>query len=544
MGLITGCNGLIGEAAGTPATGDVDRDGNPLGPEDPTRVQPLACDGEPEAAHVPMRLLTQTEYNRTVRDLFGDDTSPLQVSPSTGDVGFDNDALGLGITSELLETYADTARQIAERAAGDLGPRGLLSCDPTAVGDRACAVQLIGEFGTRAFRRPLGPEEEAGLIALYDDGATDGGFTGGMEQVIRAVLEAPDFLYHVEVGEDAPGDSMVPLTHWEIASRLSYFLWNTMPDAELFRAAEVGELGTAAEVRAQAERMLDDPRARASVDNFHTQWLGLRHLEGATKDPTLFPEFTEELRRDLRTETLRFTEHVTLEGGTVEEIFAPSYSMMNASVARYYGLDDAGLGEDFERVEVDPSRHAGILTHASIMAANAKTSRTSPVHRGVFVRTRILCQSLPAPPPGIPPLPDAVASQNERERLEEHRTNPACQGCHRLMDPVGLAFEHYDAAGQYREMDVDGSPIDATGELIETLDIDGPIDGALELSEQLANSEEVRECVTRQWFRYALARPETEADACSIEDVRQKFSDSGYQIRELLLAITESDAFR
>lgn len=547
---VAGCHGNIadptgggdGSGPGSGSSGGRGGSGGGSGTTSSWRESDESCDAV-DADHTPARLLTQTEYNNTVADLVGDETRPLDRSPSSVHGGFDNEAIGVSVSPALMERYVVLASEIAEGVvAGD--PSGVVPCDLVS-GDRACAERLVQDLGPRAYRRPLEAGEAEALLALYDVAAADGGFRAGVTTVIEAVLASPDFLYHVEVGEPGAEDAAItPLTGYEVASRLSYFLWNTMPDEALFDAAAAGELQTKEGILAHAERLLDDPRARRAIRNMHAQWLELDHLEEAMKDAALFPEWTPELARDLREETLAFLDELVFEDGTVDGIFLSPFSMMNDRVAAFYGLPAPGTGDAFTRVSVDAEQRAGVLTQASFLAANAKTTRTSPIHRGAFVRRRILCQTLPSPPPGIPMLPDEVEGETERARLARHREDPTCAGCHQLMDPIGFTFEHYDAAGRWTNVGGDGNPVDASGEIVSSRDSDGPVDGALELSQQLAESQEVRECVTEQWFRYALARSPTSADGCSVREVLANGEATGWRLRDLIVAITQTDAFR
>lgn len=496
---------------------------------------------EPQPDVTPMRLLSLVEYNRTVADLLGETSAPLTTSPRTNLVGFDNDALGLSVSPLLVEHYMEVAESVAARAVTRMA--SIVPCDPAA--GRACAEEFVRTFATRAFRRPISADEQTALIAVFDAGAATSGFAGGIELTLAAILQSPDFLYHVEVGDPSGATSdRVPLTGYEVASRLSYFLWNTMPDQALFDAAASGALSTPEGVRAQAERMLEDPRARDAVRHFHAQWLGIEDLEQVTKDSTVFPAFTPEFAASLKEETLAFLEELTFGGGAVPEIFSASWTMLNSDLAAFYGVPGSATSASMSRVELDPSVRAGVLTHASVMATYAKGRRTSPVHRGLFVRTRILCQEMPAPPPDIPPLPDEEPGVNERERLARHRSDAACAGCHELMDPIGFSFEHYDADGSFRTTDVDGAPVDATGEIVGTWDSNGPVDDAVHLSQRLADSDQVRACVTKQWFRYALGRRETADDECVLEQLFTDASANEWRIRDLVVAITQTDAFR
>lgn len=532
------------DGADSPAGGSAPG-GNPGGggaDDQPDWREPASC-GDLDADRTPVRLLSRLEYNNTVADLVGDTSAPLDRSPSASQPGFDNDALALSVSPALLERYVEIADEVAARAVADRAATGLVPCDPAVDGDRACAEEVVRTFGLRAYRRPLDADEEAALLALWDLGAADGGFEAGLQLVVEAALQSPSFLYHVEAGEDPAHAGAAPLTGYELASRLSYFLWNTMPDQALFDAAARGDLATTDGIRAQVDRMLDDPRARGGVRHFHEQWLHLDLLDSATKAADRFPGF-DAVRDDLREETLAFLDELVFGGGDVDGIFLSPFTMMNDPLAEFYGVAAPGTGETFTRVPLDGTTRAGLLTQGSLLAANAKSRRTSPIHRGLFVRTQILCQSLPAPPPGIPTLSDEDVGATERERLQQHREDPACSGCHELMDPIGFAFESYDAAGQWREIGEDGRPVDDSGEIVSTRDADGTLDGAIELSERLAGSREVRECVAEQWFRYALARAPGEHDACAMQQLMERFEASDWRLRDLIVEIALSDAFR
>ncbi|MDI1480939.1 DUF1592 domain-containing protein [Polyangium sp. y55x31] len=493
----------------------------------------------------PIRRMTRFEYNNTVRDLVGDDTRPASAFvPEEEAMGFDNQATALGVTQILAEQYMVAAEQIAARAASDLG--ALLPCDPATAGEQACATTFIQTFGRRAYRRPLTDDEVSRLQDVFSWGRGDEGFPKGIELVLQVMLQSPHFLYRVEFGMPDPVEAdVVPLSHHEMASRLSYMLWGTMPDEALFAAADEGRLGTKEEIAKEARRMLDDPRAREAVANFNAQWLGLSHLDNIKKDSSTYPKYYEGIRPLWRAETLAFLEDVIFEGqGDIGSVFTANYSMLNAELASFYGVEDGPATQSFERVELDPTKTSGILTHASVLAATGKPNQTSPVHRGKFVRERLLCQILPPPPNNAAfNAPDVRPDATTRERFAEHSENPACAGCHIKMDPVGFGFEHYDGIGLYRDTD-QGLPIDDSGELVDTRGIDGPFEGVVELGQRLAQSEEARQCVATQWFRFAYGRVEGEDDRCSMSEIQQAFAASGFNVKELLVALTQTDAFR
>jgi len=492
----------------------------------------------------PIRRMTRFEYDNTVRDLLGDTTEPAKNFVAEEEaMGFNNQATALGVTELLAEQFMDASEQVAANAAK--GMNSLLPCDPAEIGEDTCARQFISSFGKRAYRRPLASAEVDKLYALYQWGKQAYGFSNGVQVALQAMLQSPFFLYRVEFGSPDPveGD-VVELNSYEIASRLSYLIWGSMPDDELFHAADAGELGTAGEIAAQARRMLDDPKARAAVENFNFQWLGMRTVETLNKDMSMYPDFKPELRGLWKEETLAFLDHVIFdEGGDVKDMFTAPYSMMNAELAAFYGISGP-QGDAFEKVELDPVQRAGFLTHASLLAINAKPDQSSPVHRGKFVRERLLCQELPPPPNNaVIVAPDVTPGTSTRERFKEHAENPSCSVCHRMMDPLGFGFEHYDGMGRWRDMD-QGLPGDASGEILASRDADGACDGAVEHASRLGDSEQVRQCVATQWFRFGYGHAEQEEDQCAMHQLQEAFKASGYNVKELIVALTQTDAFR
>jgi hypothetical protein len=513
--------------------------------DDAAHAPPPACTGHLEPGPSPMRRLTRAEYNATVRDLLGDDSRPADAFVAEEEaLGFDNQASALTVTRLLAEQYMSAAEHLARAAASRLD--ALLPCDPVALGEDACAEAFIASFGRRAYRRPLAPDELARLRALYLWGKQSHSFATGLELSIAAMLQSPSFLYRVEMGSPDPieGD-VVALTSHEIASRLSYLLWGSMPDEALFAAADAGELATSDQVAAEARRMLADPRAREAVARFHLMWLGLSRIGSIHKDAGVYPTYRDGLPALFRRETEELLGHVVFDGpGDLATMLTAPYSFMNRELAAFYGTPQLPEGDAFVKVTLDPRERAGLLTQGSILSVYAKPNQSSPVHRGKFVRERLLCQELQPPPNDVAIVaPDVDPSATTRERFAEHSENPACAGCHRLTDPIGFGFEHYDGVGVYRALD-HGRPVDATGELTETQDADGPFDGAVELASALASSEEVRTCLVMQWFRYGYGRIEEADDACSRERLRDAFEASGGNVKELLVALTQTDAFR
>ncbi|MBW2190772.1 MAG: DUF1592 domain-containing protein [Deltaproteobacteria bacterium] len=528
--FLVGCNGTIG-GSGERAIND--------------SVAKGLC-----VVDTPIRRLTRFEYNNTVRALLGDTTNPADVLPPEEEVaGFNNQAAALTSSNLLIEQYMKVAEGVGARAVLDMNAL-LPECDPGLDGSDACALSFIGDFGRRAFRRPLSQTEVELLKSVFDWAINEpdlGRFEDGIQVIIEAVLQSPAFLYRPELGDETPveGD-VVPFTSWEMATKLSYMLWNTMPDAVLFAAAEADELTTKEQIAAQATRMLDDDRARDLIRNFHTQWLLLTHLDTVTKDTSVYPAFSASLR-PLWTEEIRaFVEHVILEGdGSLQTLLTANYSFMNEDLATFYGDDvlDSVAGPEFRQVQLDPERRAGLLTSAGLMATHANANQSSPVFRGKFVREQLMCNTLPPPPNDlvIEP-PELDPNKTTKEQFEEIGANPACAGCHTLMNPIGFIFEHYDGVGLWRD-EQNGMPIDALGEVVQTDDIDGEYDGALEFAAALAQSTQVQECVSSQWFRFAYNRTVTEEDSCSVDQLNDVFRSSNFNIRSLLVALTQTNAF-
>ena len=528
--FVVGCNGSIG-GGGERAIND--------------GVAKSLC-----VVDTPIRRLTRFEYNRTVRDLLGDTSNPADVLPPEEEVaGFNNQAAALTSSDLLIEQYMKVAEDVSARAV--LNVDALLpDCDPGLDGSDTCALAFIQDFGSRAFRRPASQAEIERLKGVFDWAVNDpdlGRFEDGIQLVIEAALQSPSFLYRPELGAETPieGD-VVPFTSWEMATKLSYMLWNTMPDDALFAAAEADELQTKEQIAAQATRMLEDEKARDLIRNFHTQWLLLTHLDSVTKDTSIYPAFSGSLRPLWTEEIQAFVEHVILEGdGSLQTLLTADFSFMNEELASFYGGDvlDPVTGPEFRQVQLDPDRRAGFLTSAGLMATHANVNQSSPVFRGKFVREQLMCNTLPPPPNDlvIEP-PELDPNKTTKEQFEEIGANPACSGCHTLMNPIGFIFEHYDGVGQWRDQQ-NGKDIDAVGEVVQTDDIDGEYDGALELASALAASTQVQECVSSQWFRFAYNRTVTQEDSCSVEQLNDAFRSSNFNVRALLVALTQTNAF-
>ena len=539
-----GIAGTAGDGA-TDGAGTAASDGAAEGGEDGSGGDdgPETLCPTPTPGASPIRRLTAWEYDNTIRDLLGDDRRPSTIAgfPEEGGSGFDNNADVVSVTRLMANKYMLAAEDVATVAVEDLGT--LTGCDPVA-DESGCVRSFITDFGRRAWRRPLTDEEANAMVALYDDARDASDVAGSLELLLGAFLQSPHFLYRVELG--VPGESGEPavrLDDWEMASRLSYFLWGSMPDAELFAAAEAGELNTAAQVEAQARRMLDAPQTRAMVGHFYEQWFGYKKLASVDKDPAVFPDWSPELAQRQHAEAEAFVEHVTFDDdGRLGTMLTAPYTFVDAELAALYGIDGVE-GSGLTQVEATDREMAGILSLGGIMSTYSKSNQTNPIARGIFVREHLLCQIPPPPPDDVDlELPPIDPNATTRERFEQHRDNPACAGCHMLFDPIGFGFENYDALGRWRTTENDLS-IDASGELFST-DVDREFNGVAELGAALAESEAVAACTTRHWFRFAYGRTESaELDECNLDTLDAAFADSGYDLRELLVTLTQTDAF-
>ncbi|MET0389272.1 MAG: DUF1592 domain-containing protein [Polyangiales bacterium] len=488
----------------------------------------------------PLRRITHAEYDNAVADLLGDTTHPARSFPVDTQVGlFDNTAAIQTVPTLLAEQYVDTAVRLAENVPSI---SDLAGCNVNAGGE--CAEDFIARFGRRAFRRPLTDQELARYDAILADNRATSDAATGVRAVIAAVLTSPNFLFHPELGTTGPSEvaGAKPLSGFELAGRLASAIWASVPDDELLDAAASGSLASAEQVEDQGRRMLDDPRARPALAEFYRQWLGLGRVESVSKDPAVYPDFDQQLRAAMSEESRRFVDDVLWNGdGKLSTLLTASYSFVNAPLAELYGVE-APAGGDFAKVELNPDERAGVLTQGAVLAGYARPDQSSPIKRGQWLRVRLLCQELPDPPAEVPELPAPVSGVSNRERFAMHTSNAACSGCHRLIDGLGFGLEAYDGIGRFRTHD-QGAAVDSRGDIVES-DIDGSYDGAVELAHKLADSAQVRDCAPTQWLRYTLGRSAQSADSCSATSLKQSFAATGGDLRELMVALTQTDMFR
>jgi hypothetical protein len=422
----------------------------------------------------------------------------------------------------------------------------IFSCNPTREEEQdTCARTILSTLGRRAYRRPLSAEEVRELLAVYSDGEKDGGFEAGIAAGLESILAGPDFLFRVENDPaNTEPDTAYPVSDLELASRLSFFLWSSIPDDELLSVAEQGRLRQPEMLEQQVRRMLDDPRSQALVTNFAGQWLYMRSLSQLSPDPTLFPDFDGELRDGFRKELELFFESMLREDRPVAELLTADYTFVNERLARHYGIPDIN-GSHFRRVMVANETRRGLLGKGGILAVTSYGNRTSPVLRGKWVLEQMLGMPPPPPPPDVPPLDDKNKKDKPltmREMMEQHRANPTCAGCHKLMDPIGFALENFDAVGAWRaDYGRADAPVDASGQMFDGSKFEdlGQFRAAL-----LNHSEEFERTAVEKLLTYALGRGLEYYDAPAVRKILRDAAPGGIRWSSLIMGVVKSTPFQ
>jgi hypothetical protein len=545
--LLFGCDGAIGGATTEAGSGGPAGGGGTSAPVCGRSV--CGATGELAAATAFPRL-THDQWENSVRDLLRLAEAPDlsgNFEPDTRISFFENNIRALRVSSDLWGDYQNAAETLAGAATSDpavlagLLPDGL----PSDASERLRAVVL--DLGRRAYRRPLSNEEIDAHVALFGQGTVHfpemTAFDGGVRILLEALLQSPHFVYRIELGQSQNGDT-VQLGDFEIASRLSYMIWNSGPDDALLDQAEQGALRTAEQIAGQADRLLDDPRGRAMLERFHAQLFNWDLYRDLSKNPSEFPLYYGGVGQDMYEEARRFVEHVFDADGDFVELLTAPYTFVNSDLARLYGFD-GGFDDAFAQASFDPStqpQRGGLLTQLGFLASHG--GLTGSVHRGVFINHRVLCTELPPPPDALPPIPgDDGVTMTSRERIEMH-TGPGTCGasCHgTYINPIGYAFESFDGLGQYRTEEL-GLPIDsaATFEFV-----DGPVSyaGADELNQAMAERVQTHDCYAKHWVEYALGRDTAGSDLDLIQNMGDA-SLGGLSIREIILELVQSEEFR
>ena len=412
----------------------------------------------------------------------------------------------------------------------------ILICDPKTGGD-PCMDKIVSALARRAWRRPVSRAEIASLMKFVRQAKAEGLTPEqGLQSAIQAMLVSPHFLFRIERDPAGPAK---PISEVELASRISYFLWSSMPDDELLDLAVAGKLR--ANLDAQVKRVLDDPKSSALADNFASQWLETRNLDFVKPDPQKFPEWTPDLREAMKTETRMFFEHVLRQNRPISEFIDARYTFLNEFLAKYYGVPDV-KGPDFRLVELATDQRGGILSHASVLTVSSYPTRTSPVIRGKYVLNNILGTPPPPPPPDVPPLEDAGVGEKVslRQQMEKHRTNAICASCHNRMDVLGFGLENYNGIGKWRTHD-GKFPIDVAGTMPNGKSFSTPAEMRTLLKEDLP---QVAHCLTEKMMTYAIGRGMQPFDRRAMDEVGRKLADSDYKFQTLIYEVVRSLPFQ
>lgn len=489
--------------------------------------------------------LTHRQYDFAVKDLLGvDSNATVDFVDDQEFFGFDNNAAQLSVPANQVSRYQATAERVAQAAAANLAPiKAVVSC-VAANANTACRDRFVSEYLKLMLRRPLSDAERTRYSTLFDAGkdlySDSDPFSRGVRIVLEAVLQSPLFLYRAELRDTALDGRVVALTPYELASRLSLTLWQSLPDAALMKKADDDALSTDAQIEAEVLRMLGDAKANRVFDDFYAQWLEHNKLK-LEKDATAFPGYDKAaFEASVREESLQFARYMSLQG-TIRELFTAPTTFVDQRLADIYGVKAPASG--FAKVDLDPKQRGGLFTQLGFLAGHADPLDSSPIHRGAFVQKRVLCTTFGQLPANVGTLPARTADiVTTRDQVEAKTSPPQCQACHGRINPVGFAFENFDSIGKYRSKD-HGEDVNAS----DTLNIDGKdvnFDGAVDFAAMLGDSETVRRCYETQWFRYGLGRGEANDDVCLLNEIDQRTQKQGSSIKQLIVSLTLSRGFR
>ncbi len=503
---------------------------------------PVTCTG-PTAVAAPLRRLTRFEYNNTVRDVAKATDAPANLFPPE-DVGsgFGTDASIQSVSDILAEKYMTTARNLAESltSAARIGELAPCAAAPAAAEEAACARTVIDNFVPKIFRRPLEAGDADGLAQLFQKVRMGGNsFTSSLAAVLEAAFQSPEFLYRPELGKPVAGNpELFQPTDYEMASRLSYLFYGSSPDDALMAAAAAGQLSTPEGVKAQADRMLKETKARDVVRFFFDSLLPIPALGSLTRSEN-YGGFTQEIGHLMRQETQTFLQDLVFNGGTWATAFTAKHTFLNEKLAQFYGIPGV-TGTEFRQVPLDGVQRAGLMTQAGILAGPIHSDPNNPVVRGSFVLNKLMCVKISTPPPSLGTItpPDPALGGTARDRYTEHAKNPECRGCHNMLDPIGFALENFTSVGKWQDME-GGKVIDVSADSPQL----GKFSGAVELGQKMAESTDVQACFAINWANYAYGRSIEEQDACTMQQLQQKFQANNFNIKDLLLELSQTSTF-
>ena len=538
-----------GSDPGNPGSSGGGFPGSPTGsglPADPAApVPPGACGSTGLAAPRVWRL-THRQFRNTVLDTFGFSVPALDSLPGESRLdGFANASERLSVSSVLPDSYNRAAEQVAAEVVtrSASAPGQLIKCAVADLGKGTCLDDFLTTVGRKAWRRPLTEAEMSKLRKLHTDASAAAGPEEGLKMLVQGLLLSANFLYRIELGEGPAADGTTALTDFELASALSYMLWDAPPDAVLMDLAAAGKLRDRSVRLAQAERMLAlSGKAPQALASFVEQWLETEDFTEKPKDAATFPIYSPELAKDLQEETALYLRELALAGDkSLKTLLTATHGYVNSRTAAIYGITSPPAGTTLQKTPLDQSQRRGLLTQASFLAAHAEPTNTSVVNRGRFIREEILCSDVP-PPPGDFKFDEKVITEDmtAREKFIEHSKNPSCAACHVLFDTIGFALENYDAIGQWRITEK-GKTIDASGAL--PLPSGGEIKfrNFIELIDGLAKTPDTYSCFSQQYLQYVTGR--LTLDRCEKEALARTFAQSGYRLDALVAAVVGSNSF-
>ena len=495
-----------------------------------------------------IRRLTKVEYGATLHDLFGVDSAIARELP--------DEVIGEGYLNTLSPLQSEQYLSIANEVLDQILPAGAATLNsaqrrwlgpaPRSGADlRVAARPVAASLARKAYRRPPSDAELDVLLGVFDLGRTNGlAYNDALRLMAKAVLVSPQFLFITPHGEGQPVGGIVRLDDYQLASRLSYLLWSTMPDAELSGLADRGKLHDPAVLRLQVKRLLKDPRSRALFDGFGAQWLGLASLEGKTFDTVKFPQMNAEMRLAMYDEARLFFDSIVRENRSVVRFVDSDYTFLNRTLAPIYGLENTVTGSRMRRVKLTDPNRGGVLGMPGVLATTSFPNRTSPVKRGVWVLEQVLGEKVPPPPPNVPALEKqdqkTVAQLTLRQRTELHRTEAVCANCHKILDPIGFGLENFDAIGRWRNRDDTGGAIEAAGELPGGKRFSAPKDLKAIIA---ARPKELARNFTEKFLAYSLCRQLEGYDEIVVDHLMETAAKDGYRLQTLITEIVTSYPF-
>jgi hypothetical protein len=552
---VLACTGAIGDQGKSAGAGPMGGGAGGAGPIVMTRVNG-------DVGRVSIHRLNNLEYDNTLRDLLGVDGMAQKTFQPDEEGEFDNDADAFTMNDARYEQYFNSADAIGETVFMDAAPAGLRQthvyglvsppCAPSAT-DTACSQKIIAAFAQKAWRRPPTPDEVSGLVKLAADALALGETADdSIKQVVKTLLASPKFLYRIEYDPNPASLTAHALDPYELATRLAYLGWSSMPDQTLFDLAAAGKLQTDASLTAQIDRMLADPKGANFTNSFAGQWLGARDMQAHQVEPTAFPMFDESLRAAFVQEELLYFDEFLMGPLPMTAFFTTHENFVNARLAQHYGFPAVGATAGFQKVMNGDANRVGFLGLGSFLTLTSYSYRTAPTLRGKWVLLNLLCQTIPSPPAGVPTL-DATAQPTDtnaqqedvRMRLTQHRAAAACSSCHTLLDPIGLGLENFDAVGAYRTKYAPTSTtaIDASGMLPsgETFSSLGQLAAILSTGPR---AQQLTDCASKKMMTYALSRSLVASDDPYLNQIRTSWAGQGWGLKPLLKDIVVSDTFR